>query len=198
LAIELALGTLIWFPAIRHSIVAAGVLLHLGIDYAMDIPLFQWTMIAMMTTFVSADVYSRGAERLREWVRRLVGPATPLVFDGSNGAIARLIELVKALDVLGRMAPRGAGHIQGSSVSPVQSLDRALGGQELLIAGAEGRRRGGFDALRWVSWRLPLMWPVVWLFYLPGLSAVGATIYARLVSGAQFSGEPERQPVQRV
>jgi uncharacterized membrane protein YphA (DoxX/SURF4 family) len=73
LAIECALGTLVWVPSIRYYVLATGVLMHLAIDYSMDIPLFQWTMIAMMAAFVGPDVYARAAERFRGVVRRGAG-----------------------------------------------------------------------------------------------------------------------------
>jgi hypothetical protein len=35
----------------------------------------------------------------------------------------------------------------------------------------------GFAALRWLAWRLPLLWPVLPLLYLPGVPALGQRLY---------------------
>jgi len=41
----------------RYKILAGGLLLHLGIEYAMNIALFEWVMIALYITFLDpADV----------------------------------------------------------------------------------------------------------------------------------------------
>jgi len=42
LVIEAALCTLIWFPRLRLPLAAAGVVFHLSLDYALNIPLFPW------------------------------------------------------------------------------------------------------------------------------------------------------------
>lgn len=35
----------------------------------------------------------------------------------------------------------------------------------------------GFDAFRWIAARLPLLWPIVPLLYVPGVPALGRRIY---------------------
>jgi uncharacterized membrane protein YphA (DoxX/SURF4 family) len=52
LAIEFALGVLIWFKELRYRVLLAGVLLHLSLEYAMNVPLFQWIMLSTFITFV--------------------------------------------------------------------------------------------------------------------------------------------------
>lgn len=52
LIIELALGTLVWFKDIRYWVLAGGVLFHLGIEYIMSIPVFEWAMIVIMVSMV--------------------------------------------------------------------------------------------------------------------------------------------------
>lgn len=65
LAIEFALGFLIWFKELRYRVLLAGVVLHLGLEYAMNVPLFQWIMLSTFITFVEpADL-----ERALDWIR---------------------------------------------------------------------------------------------------------------------------------
>jgi predicted DCC family thiol-disulfide oxidoreductase YuxK len=35
----------------------------------------------------------------------------------------------------------------------------------------------GFGAFRWIAWRLPLLWPIAPLMYLPGIPALGEKAY---------------------
>jgi hypothetical protein len=48
LFLEFALGTLIWFKPLRIPLILAGIALHLGIEFTMNIPLFEWIMMALL------------------------------------------------------------------------------------------------------------------------------------------------------
>ena len=68
LAIEFSLGVLIWFKELRYPVLLAGVILHLSLEYAMNVPLFQWIMMATLITFVEpADL-----ARAEAWVRERI------------------------------------------------------------------------------------------------------------------------------
>jgi hypothetical protein len=52
LFIEFALFSLIWIKEFRYPVIIAGIFLHLGLDYSMNIPLFQHIMIASYLLFI--------------------------------------------------------------------------------------------------------------------------------------------------
>jgi Vitamin K-dependent gamma-carboxylase len=52
LLIEFALGVLIWFKETRYYVLLAGVCLHIGIEYSMNIPLFEWIMVGTYVNFI--------------------------------------------------------------------------------------------------------------------------------------------------
>jgi tetratricopeptide (TPR) repeat protein len=52
LGIECALWTLIWWKPFRYYVLVAGVLLHLGIDWSMNLPIFEYLMIASYLLFI--------------------------------------------------------------------------------------------------------------------------------------------------
>lgn len=57
LIVELALGTLVWFKDLRYWVLISGVIFHLGIEYVMSIPVFEWAMIVLMVSMVdNADI----------------------------------------------------------------------------------------------------------------------------------------------
>jgi hypothetical protein len=56
LVIEGALGTLIWVSELRHPLVLAGLALHIGIEYCMNLQLFGWTMCCCLLLFVSPEL----------------------------------------------------------------------------------------------------------------------------------------------
>ncbi len=63
ITIELALWTLVWMPRLRLWVLGAGILLHLGIDYSLNIPLFSALMIASYGVFLTQG----DLERVRLW-----------------------------------------------------------------------------------------------------------------------------------
>ena len=50
--LELCLGTLIWFRRLRYPLLLLGLLLHLSIEYAINIPMFQWDVLTAYILFV--------------------------------------------------------------------------------------------------------------------------------------------------
>jgi hypothetical protein len=52
LIIELFGFTLIWFKETRYYVLAGLALLHLGIDYTINLPVFEWAFIATLLLFV--------------------------------------------------------------------------------------------------------------------------------------------------
>lgn len=71
LAVELALGTLIWIKEFRYWVLLAGIGLHLGIEITMSIPLFEWIMIATMICMVDSGDIEVLVKRLKNYRRTL-------------------------------------------------------------------------------------------------------------------------------
>ena len=44
--------------------------------------------------------------------------------------------------------------------------------QQMYVVDGEGRRHGGADAVRYLSRRLPLLWPVAPIFHIPGTAGL--------------------------
>jgi uncharacterized membrane protein YphA (DoxX/SURF4 family) len=67
LALEAALGVLVWNRRLRPWVLLAGVCLHLGIEYRLRVGFFSWAMLTTYLAFVSGAA----AERLLGWIARL-------------------------------------------------------------------------------------------------------------------------------
>jgi Vitamin K-dependent gamma-carboxylase len=52
LALECSLGILIWFRPFRYPLLLLGLLLHLCLEYALNIPMFQWDVLAAYVLFI--------------------------------------------------------------------------------------------------------------------------------------------------
>jgi hypothetical protein len=59
LALEFSLGVLIWFRRFRYPLLLLGLMFHLGIEYALNLPMFSWDVITGYILFVDpADLDS--------------------------------------------------------------------------------------------------------------------------------------------
>jgi hypothetical protein len=72
LVIEAGLGIGIWIKELRYPCLIAGLLLHLGIDYTMNIPLFEWISMSLFMLFVDGDLVRRAAQRFSPRLAALV------------------------------------------------------------------------------------------------------------------------------
>jgi hypothetical protein len=82
LALELALAVLVWNRAARPWVLASGMCLHLGIDYALLVGFFGLAMLVVYLAFVPPDTAVRWVLAARDRVRRGGTPpdrSTPLV-----------------------------------------------------------------------------------------------------------------------
>ncbi len=65
LGLEFALGVLIWFKELRYPLLLLGLLFHLTLEYSLNIPMFQWDVLAAYVLFVDpADLTRAG-----NWIR---------------------------------------------------------------------------------------------------------------------------------
>ncbi|MBU6455751.1 MAG: HTTM domain-containing protein [Cyanobacteria bacterium REEB67] len=66
MAAEFCGWTLIWFKETRYAVLLILLALHLGIDYAMNIPIFEHVMIASLVAFIPGE----DAEKFVAWVKK--------------------------------------------------------------------------------------------------------------------------------
>ena len=64
LALELALGTVIWIKEFRYPLLLLGIMFHLGIEYSLNVPLFQWDVLSAYVLFVDPTDILRVRDRV--------------------------------------------------------------------------------------------------------------------------------------
>ena len=181
LLIELALGTLVWIKELRYWVLLAGMLLHLGIDYSMNIPLFAFIMIGAYITFVEPE----DIERCFAWAKTKWNRAAgfkepiPVLYDGKCSFCLRSLEVVRRLDVFGRLRFHSMHEPGTREFFP--DFDPARGEKEMLIRTHEGWL-GGFFAFRYLARHLPLLWPILPFFYFGPVRVTGDRLYQRIAA----------------
>lgn len=131
LAVELALGTLVFYRPLRKWVLLGGVMLHAYIDYSMNIPLFSYLMVSLYISFYEGVEIEAWARRLGERLSRYKAiirlPERMRLKPGAELAL-------EAADPLGLVdyqpgtSPAWEAEAGGKPVKPFRaSLSRSLG-----------------------------------------------------------------------
>ncbi len=106
-------------------------------------------------------------------------PARPgqVLYDGQCPLCLKSVGVLKRLDWFHRLTYVNARERARLPLSDAPlDPDRLL--QEMHVLTPDGRRLyHGFAALRWMAWRLPLLWPIAPLLYIPGVPSLGQRLY---------------------
>lgn len=123
-------------------------------------------------------------QRLFTWLgRRLFGEPIRVLYDGNCGLCRRTIAVLGVFDWLKQLRPvnalerssveaEGLGHLEDAAL--MQDMHAAWRG------GAGWRDAKGYAAYQAIAWRVPLLWPVWPLLYLPPVAAIGRGVYRRV------------------
>ncbi len=68
LALEFSLGVLIWFRRFRYWLLFLGLLFHLSLEYAINVPMFQWDILTAYVLFIEPEDLRRAAGLARRWI----------------------------------------------------------------------------------------------------------------------------------
>jgi hypothetical protein len=66
LLLEFSLGVLIWFRRLRYPLLLIGVLFHLCLEYALNLPMFEWDVLSAYVLFVDPADLERVLRALRQ------------------------------------------------------------------------------------------------------------------------------------
>jgi len=170
-AVEMALGTVVWVPRLRLYVLAGGVLLHLGIEYGMNIPFFSALMITSYINFLKpAEVAA-----FLGWAKHQTG-LTPLrlVYDGQCDFCKSSLLVVRYLDVFRVITFVNSHDPDALAATGVNFADAE---EAAYAVRPDGRQFAGFDAFRQVAWNLPLTAFFAPLLYVPGIPQLGRRAY---------------------
>jgi Vitamin K-dependent gamma-carboxylase len=70
LALEFSLGILVWFRRFRYYLLFLGLLFHLSIEYALNVPMFGWDVLTAYVLFIEPEDLRRAAGVARRWITR--------------------------------------------------------------------------------------------------------------------------------
>jgi predicted DCC family thiol-disulfide oxidoreductase YuxK len=167
LLIELAFPFLIWQRATRPYLLCGAVFIHLLFGILLRLIYFSFAMIVGHMSFLYPDWLSR----LGAWWKHKIGDME-MIYDGDCGFCVRSMAWFLAFDGVAQIRVRNF-RTDPSPVVSNASLQSAL-----FTVLPDGRALPGFEAYRYVVIRVPGLWWLAPLFYIPGVSRLfGHSIY---------------------
>jgi predicted DCC family thiol-disulfide oxidoreductase YuxK len=109
-----------------------------------------------------------------------MAPRAIVLFDGQCAFCRKGVALLQSLDWLDRFDCRDA-----RDAATLPPCSDPLDPQRLLdemhvVTPSRARAFAGYRAVRWIAWRLPLLWPLAPLLHLPGAVWLGSKLYHRI------------------
>jgi predicted DCC family thiol-disulfide oxidoreductase YuxK len=191
IAFELGFILCIFF---RRSRFVAGVVaqsFHIGTLVFMGTP-FVFLQIVETCVFDWAGVMG--------WIGSRAFPATMVVlYDGNCGLCRRTMAGMRTLGVLGTVRFVNATDAKARVEAGITDLDEESLMRDMHVV-VGGRAWRGYESYRRMLVRMPVLWPLLPLMYLPPVAAVGRRIYRRVADSRACrlpqapSGAPDRAP----
>ena len=173
-----------FFPWLRPLAAFGGLAFHESTSAFMTIKFrsLQWCYI----------VFVNWAGGLRHIGRWLFKDEMHILYDGNCRLCRRTIALLRVFDWLGRVT-----YVNALDESALRRRGLAWLDPSALLADmhavVDQRRWLGYEAYRALAWRIPILWPILPLMYLPPVAAVGRRIYRHVADGRSCRIPP--QPV---
>lgn len=174
IVMEFSLSILWFVRRTRLPAIAIGWLFHILLLVTLHVPtIFFFLFPAQMLLFIPPEDVVAWIERRRQ---RKAGRQGLLVYDGHCmfcvGSVRRLL----VLDLFGYLRPVDYQRVEDvATLHPLLTRERCHA--QMHLVEPAGRLSGGFGAIRRLSLRLPLLWPLAPLVHLPGAWFAGDPAY---------------------
>lgn len=169
LFVEFAMGVLVWLKEFHYPVLIMGVCLHLGLEYAMNVPVFQWVTLSTYILFVEHEKLIQ----IRNYLMKFLPAPITVFYDGDCGFCMRNVEVVEHLDLFKRVQFQNFRSKETKKIANFP-FERA---ETEVVMKVGGNWIGGYDVFRLIFKRLPLtalIWP---LLYVPPVPQIGRRVY---------------------
>jgi len=143
LLIEGAMFTLVWLKGLRYYVLLAAIGLHVGIDYAINLPVFEFAFMAAFITFVEPTDLRKAADYVKSQINTGFGGATRFTYLNNNRSQTSLASVIEGLDILGRLT--------------IEADESAT--TERVTAQTSFGNLNGWKLFCWLTCQLPILYP---------------------------------------
>jgi len=161
------------FPILLWIYIPFGVLFHTGIYLLQAAPFFQY--FAIYFVFINWIPLLHYFEKHRSTKKR-----TRILFDGQCPLCIKSITFIRYFDWFCRF---NYDDLEEPDIKKdFSATEQEIMKREMHLITPDGRKFKGFFAFRKMLTQIPLLWPLLIIFYFPFASAIGPYIYNRVAS----------------
>ncbi len=162
LLFETTFPFLVWIKEFRYPLLLIGAIFHLGMDWVLVIPLFQEVMLCCYICFIDPADLGKCMTLIKKVVHNFVKKPLLVVYNAQNNLSIRVAETLRRLDIFDLLLMKESNEpLKGVYVQSDEPLN-------------------GLISLRKMAVRLPLLCPLVILFWVPGFELVFKAVASNL------------------
>ncbi len=186
---ELLMPFLLWYKRTRRSAIVLGCIFHVLLLLTMDVPsIFFFLFPAQLMLFINPRDIVQWIDTKRQQYANV--PRVIIVFDGHCGFCRISIGWLNVMDLFGRLEFVSAHAVDVTTLHSQLTLDKTL--KQMYVIEQGDRLTAGFYGFRRLCWYLPMLYPMVFVAYLPFAGPLGQLVY-RCIAANRFLFHQHRQ-----
>jgi predicted DCC family thiol-disulfide oxidoreductase YuxK len=179
---EFLMIVLLFYPRTRISAIYLGVAFHIMLLLTLDVPAtFFFLFPPQLLLFIHPGHVIRWIEQKRSY-NQSTG-ASLLIYDGNCHFCLASLEKLKIMDLFGTLKLIDLHRHELKSIHQELTKERAI--SQLHLIEPDGRLYGGFAVFRRICFTMPMLYPLIPIFYFPGMGLIGPPIY-RLIAKNRY------------
>lgn len=171
---EFSMPLLLFIPRLRWIGIGTGFFFHFLLVTTMHVPtIFLFLFPAQLLLFINPEKIVAWIDKRRE--RNQQNPMGLLLYDGQCGFCQGSMRRVQILDLFGKFKAQDL-----HAIDNLETLNPALNKSACLTRMhyvESGRVYAGFYAFKRIAAKLPLLFPLLPLLYIPGIAYPGQAVY---------------------
>lgn len=174
--IELFLMFLLFWRKTRISAIYLGFFFHIILILTLDVPAtFFFLFPAQLLLFINPDDIIRWIEE-KQHFNRSAGCRPKILFDGNCGFCRSSIKRIQIMDLFEKYEYINFREIDDLvQLHPV--LTKEACERQIILIDSLNNLHGGFFVFRKICFSMPMMFPLVLIFFIPGMGVIGPVVY---------------------
>ncbi|MCR4336274.1 MAG: DCC1-like thiol-disulfide oxidoreductase family protein [Candidatus Omnitrophica bacterium] len=175
IVLELSMVFLLFNPRTRISGIYFGVLFHILLILTLDVPaIFFFLFPAQLLLFINPDRVLDWIEKKRVFYRH--APRARIIYDGQCQFCQQSVHQLQIMDLFDKLFFVDYHRYENLKVIHPQ-LTKEIAHSQLHLIEADGTLYGGFDVFRRICFMMPMLYPLIPIFYFPGAGVIGPHVY---------------------
>lgn len=175
LFVEFILWNFIWWRKTRYWVILLGISLHLGIEYTMNLPMFEWVFMFTYLLFVYPEDLTRVWDMVKARMVQKYGQAHQVIYSDRSPVSVKIVSVIASLDIFGRFRGVSFDELATNTAAGPNIAESDLEGQVIVMD--KDKMLKGYNAFKYLAWRMPLLWILSPFIHWPLFSLIGQIIF---------------------